>query len=545
MLTRAAGWVDVPTWEPGPCETLLEIKAMLPLGPSQEGMYTRQPRDIRRVISYILTDGLGETLRKVRSRRLEEAIRGSRELVLAAGQRQEDKRSCLAIGTRHPMWIPRAPFHDQLTFPFMCGADFDRALSTFFLLARVHNHDFGALRNWLAPLIGYDPACGESPKLPEGLSMAALGRLEKGANNLAVPPGTFIFKEVAPISAKRRRVPAYHAQGFVLVGAGNYARTQAAHQLSKGGLRPRWVVDRDPVTAAMVGARLGVQRVSTTITEPLGDEGAPLFVVASFHDTHAPIACAALEAGKRVFVEKPPALGRSQLEQLYISCVNAPGRWRVGYNRRYAPMVRLAREALGAESGPVTVTCIIREATIPRSHWYYWTNQGTRISGNLCHWVDLAFLLCDRGCPASLSLSAPDVEGRRDEETVLVVTFTDGSQASIVGTGRGYGTLGVEETIVARRGSTTFCIQDFRVASFRRAGRMIKNWRGKRDRGHRDMFRSCARWAVGMPSQAPMSYELADLWIPNLLTALASEMAISGDQYRSISIGDISSPRMS
>lgn len=537
VLTRQMGWIDVPDWCRGTDEESVRLEACLSLGPSEERNFLRQPRDLRRVLAYACVDGPRETFRKIRSRKIEEAVRGSRELVIGAGHRISDDAPVLVIGTRHPRWAPQAPFATDLIFPVPGYDNPAAALGAFFLLAGSEREDIKTLRAWLAPLLGYDPACGTKPCLPSGLSEESLCRaLARSKAEDENPPSGCLLAAMAydPARSRRRSTANAERASFALMGAGNYARTQASYHLLHGGLRCQWVVDRDPVCAEVTRAALDANKAATEPSGALADPKASLLVITTFHDTHARLAVEGLNAGKTVFVEKPPAISRDQLFDLFSACKQAPSRWRVGYNRRYARFTHAAKAALDHEDGPVTLTCVVREATIPRGHWYYWPSQGTRISGNICHWIDLAFLLCGKKDPVRISLLAPVIEGRRDEETCVVIEFSDGSQATVVGTGRGDGTLGIEEHIEARRGASTFTISDYRAAVWKRGGRVVKSWRGMRDRGHRAMFRSCARWVQSQPSQEPLDYTLQDLWVPTLITIMASEMAIAGETVRTI-----------
>ncbi|KAJ5216218.1 uncharacterized protein N7498_002625 [Penicillium cinerascens] len=63
-----------------------------------------------------------------------------------------------------------------------------------------------------------------------------------------------------------------------------------------------------------------------------------VFILTS-DDSHAPLACASLKAGKHVFIEKPVTLSLPSLESVIDAEKNAPNGARVfvGYMRRYAP----------------------------------------------------------------------------------------------------------------------------------------------------------------------------------------------------------------
>jgi predicted dehydrogenase len=537
-LTRRAGLRAVPYWDCGEREVLIDVVDCLPLGPSEDGSYVRHGNEWKKVIAYAFADGPGETIRKVVSRRLEEKIRGSRELVVAFGTRHRSEARVLALGTRHPKWVETAPFHEDLVFDIPGDATAARMFEVFFGLARRASGgsaELEAVRRWLSPVMGFDPASGTAPELPQGLSRESLASAFGGEAGRA-PSWAVNALQGRPLTNPRtslEKTGRNKPMGVALIGAGNYARTQAAHHLRKSGLNVTWIVDRDPVCAALVGERMGVAKRATTSSEAFSDPGVGLVVLTSFHDSHTPLACVALSEGKRVFIEKPPAITQEQLRALLGACGANPGRWRIGYNRRYAPAVRIALDELTRVEGPTTVLCTVREATIPRGHWYYWPNQGTRILGNLCHWIDLGFLLCARQPPVSLCLSAPEIDGRRDEEVGVGLVFKDNSAVTVIGTGRGDGSLGVRERIEVRRGELTIVIEDFRSLTVQTEGRTRTLWNGVRDRGHGAMFRSCAAWSRGEPSQEPLSYDVRDLWIPNRLAIEAAEMAASGKTSRS------------
>lgn len=547
--TAKLGIVEAPPWAPGPGEVLVRIAGCLSLGPADEENYVRQPRNLTRLISYACADGPFQTFRKVRSRRLEEAIRGSRELVLVVGTVETGYgrgEPVLAIGTRHYRWCPIAPFVRSLVFRIPPPPDPLSLLALARLaglelgepIADARERTFAGLRTWLSPLLGYDPSSGVAVQVPAALSDAGICRAAKDLRDegVAMPAGWLTQAPTGVESAGSWNEAESNdgtQAGVALIGAGNYARTQILHHLVRSGLKPTWIVDRDPVCASVVAKGARAASCSTDSTAALRSPDVTLVAIATFHDTHAPLAIEAISHGKAVFVEKPAATTRAQLEALYRACASPGARWRVGFNRRYAPLVHHAARAVAQEYGPVTFSCVVREATIPKGHWYYWPSQGTRITGNICHWIDLGYFFCGQSTPVSLTLAAPVVEGRRDEEISLSIVYQNGSICHIVGTGHGDGHLGVEETLDIRRGRTTFLIHDFRRAEWRTEGRRLRRWRSFRDRGHKAMLRSTALWARGRKSQEPLSYSLRDLWVPGLLTIYASEMAVSGENVRS------------
>lgn len=67
-------------------------------------------------------------------------------------------------------------------------------------------------------------------------------------------------------------------------------------------------------------------------------------IIATLHDSLAEIACAAIEAGKHVLVEKPAARSASELEPVLKAADRAGVKVHVGFNHRYHRAFRKAKE---------------------------------------------------------------------------------------------------------------------------------------------------------------------------------------------------------
>ena len=309
-----------------------------------------------------------------------------------------------------------------------------------------------------------------------------------------------------------------------VLGAGDYVRTETLPALRSGGFFPYCIADREPQIAAAVG-RSYQFRFATTDAERAIAELPPhgLVVVATAHDSHTSLACLAAEAGHRVFLEKPPTVTADDVALLAKVVASHPGMVEIGYNRRYHPLVRRARERLWSNPGPTSITCTVKELPFQPDHWYFWANQGTRVTGNLCHWIDLAIFFLDEGTlPVSVTLS-PRVIGSvaDDEERVLIVTFDDGSLLTILGTSRGDDIRGVQENIDIRRGGTTITIDDLWKMKVRSGGIDHHHRTLFRDKAHSRMYREAfGRVARGEPAR----YRLSDMIVVSAIQIAASDL---------------------
>jgi predicted dehydrogenase len=244
----------------------------------------------------------------------------------------------------------------------------------------------------------------------------------------------------------------------------------------------------------------------------------PLVLVATYHSDHAWMTERVLEANPeaRVFIEKPPVVDSREAARL--AALRAEGKWiDVGFNRRYAPLIHKMRKHIMNLSRPLIFSAIVKEPKIPQTHWYFWQNQGTRITGNVCHWIDLAFFLIGSRVTEISLLNTGD-------SVSIGLVFQDGSLATIVASDIGYDLAGVQELIEVRGGGTTLVLNDFRCLSFRSDALCRTERLRWRDRGHDAMYRQLRRRVL--ENRRP-EYPIEDLLQVSTVTSRASEMLLS------------------
>jgi predicted dehydrogenase len=133
---------------------------------------------------------------------------------------------------------------------------------------------------------------------------------------------------------------------FAIIGCGLIGRKRAA-SLRPGQLR--YACDLDATRATdLAKTHAGAQAI-TDLHEALADPVVDAVIVATLNGALAPIALAAVRAGKHVLVEKPGALNAAQLRTLQTAAEAAGVRVRIGYNHRFHPALQKARELF--ESG--------------------------------------------------------------------------------------------------------------------------------------------------------------------------------------------------
>jgi predicted dehydrogenase len=78
----------------------------------------------------------------------------------------------------------------------------------------------------------------------------------------------------------------------------------------------RWICDLSPELVAKYSERYPQARATTDFADLLGDSDLDAVVIATPVPTHYALAKAALEAGKHVLVEKPPAMRAAEMDEL-------------------------------------------------------------------------------------------------------------------------------------------------------------------------------------------------------------------------------------
>ncbi len=207
----------------------------------------------------------------------------------------------------------------------------------------------------------------------------------------------------------------------------------------------RAVASRTGHNASAVSTRFGAAYATSDWREVIGDGQVDAVLIATRHDLHAQMTCAALAAGKHVLVEKPLALNEAELASIEAACPPAGDGplLLTGFNRRFSIYADRIRSLVAGRHGPMMLTCRMNAGHLPADHWVHGPEGGGRNIGEACHVYDLfTFLTGGRTASVSahaISLGAGPARGhdRRDDNFTATVTFDDGSVATLLYTALG------------------------------------------------------------------------------------------------------------
>ncbi len=328
-----------------------------------------------------------------------------------------------------------------------------------------------------------------------------------------------------PVDAPRsvRRIATAASDGKIRVavlGAGGFAASTLLPALqATGDFSVRAVVTRSSASAAKVAQEFGAEIASTDADAVIADANVDAVVIATRHDSHARLAQAALAAGKHVFLEKPMAIDRGELEALRAAALASDRVFTVGYNRRYAPLSLAVQTALAATRGPRVALYRVNAGRVPAGHWTLDPAiGGGRIVGELCHMLDLlAFWLG----PDVIDWSATAVPasasgGATPQDAAVSLRFRDraGAEhvASLVYLSVGSREL-AKEWIEIHAGGGSLRLEDFARLEAHGLGKSAPPAR-RPDKGHRAeiaAFRDAIRGRATSLLGVEDAYRAADL----------------------------------
>ncbi len=221
--------------------------------------------------------------------------------------------------------------------------------------------------------------------------------------------------------------------GFI--GSGNFASIVLMPAFKQAGAALTVVASAAGVTGLQAARKHGFAEATTDTPGVFARNDIDAVVIATRHDTHARFVVEALDAGKDVFVEKPLALTLPQLddiERAYRDATTRRGRpplLAVGFNRRFAPHVRIVKEKLAGTAGPKAFVMTVNAGQIPAGHWTQDLEVGGgRIVGEACHFIDLLRFLA--AAPIT-SHSIAYMDAATSDTATIQLAFADGSIGTV------------------------------------------------------------------------------------------------------------------
>ena len=339
-------WMESPGYEVPEDGVLIQVAAAVPIVSvkNASGRQTRNPR--RKVAVFLYTDGPRSTVRKARTKRDEPRFTGDFRISVVLGELIPSGDRVIALASRVPPGAQQLVIHRDLVLPVEetfspedlqgVAAQLAGEAET---LSRLGRAELSLLRD--------GPPAELARSLKEAVRTGGTRPAASSAGEAEVITPPQGGRKAADTVLRLKATPDTGTMQATVLGAGDYTRTEIIPALRRARLSLYAVANREPQIAAMVGREHGFVLATTDSERAIAETPAPgLVVVATAHDSHSDLASAALKAGHRVFVEKPPAVTPADVHQLAGIMRSHPGSVEIGFNRRYHPLIRRARARL-------------------------------------------------------------------------------------------------------------------------------------------------------------------------------------------------------
>lgn len=258
-------------------------------------------------------------------------------------------------------------------------------------------------------------------------------------------------------------VPPEPGGHVAIIGCGNFSFSNIAFYLKKNfGRVIRAAMDIDVHRAASLFTQYGLRYYADRADSLINDPAIDLVFIASNHASHAEYAIQALEEGKNVHIEKPHVVREDQLIRLCQAMLRNPGKVALGFNRPHNIHFRKLKEALDRQSGPSMMNWFVAGHEISPDHWYFKSEEGGRILGNLGHWTDFIYQLVPEESRFPITITPTRAE-KSDCDIAVTYTFGDGSIGVITFSAKGHTFEGVRERFSVHRGNVLATLDDFKT----------------------------------------------------------------------------------
>lgn len=292
--------------------------------------------------------------------------------------------------------------------------------------------------------------------------------------------------------------------GFI--GAGNFAQSYLLPNLKHKKINLHYVATRTPINAKSVAKKFDFSNYSCDTDLIINDESIDTIFIASHHSSHAKYVAAALEKGKNVFVEKPLAINEAELNPIIQSFNHSikkglPPLLMVGFNRRFSKQFGCIKDFYEEVNEPFIINYRVNAGFIPLSSWIQNPDEGGRIIGEGCHFIDIFDFLIESE-PVNIyatTLRRANSNQKDEDNSIITINYKDGSVATLTYLANGDRTLPKEYCEVFAGGATAIMNNFDEVQLFKYGKRKKIKFDG--GKGHKEEIQYFINLLLGISKQ--------------------------------------------
>lgn len=289
---------------------------------------------------------------------------------------------------------------------------------------------------------------------------------------------------------------------IAFIGAGAFAQNMILPRLQKLSVEFTGITTGKANNSANIASKYGFKFSTDKAQDIFNDKNVNTVFITTRHDSHYSYVVEGIKNKKNVFVEKPLCMNEEELSEIIKLQNNSSNLLMVGFNRRFAPLVKKIKNSL-TPSVPVSINYRINAGIVAADHWTQNpTIGGGRIIGEICHFIDL----CRHIANSSIShLSAFSMKtATNTEDTIIInIAFENGSIATVSYFGNGPKELPKEQLEVFSAG-TAYILQDFKSLTV--YGKTKKVFTENQDKGHAQELVEFID-AINKGTKSPIAFE--------------------------------------
>lgn len=266
--------------------------------------------------------------------------------------------------------------------------------------------------------------------------------------------------------------------GFV--GAGAFAQNQLLPPLKSEGVNFIALSNSSSLSSHNVAQRFGFAKQYSEGELVVADEDVNMVFCATRHDSHAKYVIEAIKHHKPIFVEKPLCIDNDELYEILENYEEHKGKVMVGFNRRFSKPFRKLKEYFDQTKDPMNIIYRVNAGLLPKDHWVQLPENGGRVVGEVCHFIDTMNYLTE-SLPTSVfaySASTHKTDYSNFDNLAIVLKYLDGSVGTVVYSSMGDSAMPKEYCEIYCEGKSAI-MDNFKTVKFYRAGKeYVHNYDG-------------------------------------------------------------------
>jgi polar amino acid transport system substrate-binding protein len=308
--------------------------------------------------------------------------------------------------------------------------------------------------------------------------------------------------------------------GFI--GLGQFAQNYLVPPLKKLNVDFVTVANSTPINSTSIAKAFQFANSSTDGNEVIQSKDVNLVFCASRHKSHGQYVINALKANKTIYVEKPLC---TTVEELELIADLQKSNVMVGFNRRFSESFKEISNFFEQRKEPMVINYRVNAGFIPKNHWVQHSEEGGRIIGEVCHFIDTMIFLTKanpiRVYAESIS-STNDAMVNRDNVTISI-KFDDGSLGTILYLANGDNSLAKEYCEVFCEKSTAI-MDNFDEVKLYRSGKLTT----KKKDGKKGINEEINLTVEAFRKGKPMPIPFEEIYLTTKTTILAIQSLESG-----------------